>query len=192
MWCVFCIFAKIRIRMKRLIATFWASLGCLLLAQAQVPAPAQLIPADGAPNVTKELSRKIGGKAFAQKTAALPAFAFEQAYELTVTPKGYRVQANTETGYFYALQTLSQMQTCGTVYDYPRFQYRGFMLDISRHFRDKDFILKQMKALAKLKINQLHLHLTDDAGWRLQVDSYPLLTSQAAWRVGTDWLTSCS
>ena len=177
--------------MKRLIAAVFASLS-LSAAVAQVPAPVQLIPADGTPNVTKELSCKIGGKAFARKTAALPAFAFEQAYELTVTPKGYRVQANTETGYFYALQTLSQMQTCGTVYDYPRFQYRGFMLDISRHFRDKDFILKQMKALANLKINQLHLHLTDDAGWRLQVDSYPLLTSQAAWRVGSNWQEWCN
>ena len=87
--------------MKRLIAAVFASLG-LTMALAQVPAPAELIPADGTPNVTKELSRKIGGKAFARKTAALPAFAFEQAYELTVTPKGYRVQANTETGYFYA------------------------------------------------------------------------------------------
>ncbi len=177
--------------MKRLIVAFFASLS-LSLAWAQVPAPVQLTPADGTPNTQKELSCKIGGKAFAKKTASLPAFAREQAYELTVTPKGYRVQANTETGYFYALQTLSQMQTCGTVFDYPRFQYRGFMLDISRHFRDKDFILKQMKALASLKINQLHLHLTDDAGWRLQVDSYPLLTSQAAWRVGSNWQEWCN
>ena len=160
-------------------------------AFSQVPAPVQMIPADGTPNINKELSRKVGGKAFAKKTAALPAFAREEAYELTVTPKGYKVQANTETGYFYALQTLKQMQTCGTVYDYPRFQYRGFMMDISRHFRDKDFIIKQLKALASLKVNQFHMHLTDDAGWRIQVDSYPLLTGQAAWRVGTNWQEWC-
>ena len=160
-------------------------------AFSQVPAPVQMIPADGTPNINKELSRKVGGKAFAKKTAALPAFAREEAYELTVTPKGYKVQANTETGYFYALQTLKQMQTCGTVYDYPRFQYRGFMMDISRHFRDKDFIIKQLKALASLKVNQFHMHLTDDAGWRIQVDRYPLLTGQAAWRVGTNWQEWC-
>lgn len=160
-------------------------------AFSQVPAPVQMIPADGTPNINKELSRKVGGKAFAKKTAALPAFAREEAYELTVTPKGYKVQANTETGYFYALQTLKQMQTCGTVYDYPRFQYRGFMMDISRHFRDKDFIIKQLRALASLKVNQFHMHLTDDAGWRIQVDSYPLLTGQAAWRVGTNWQEWC-
>lgn len=176
--------------MKRLLSLLAGVVLCTS-AFSQVPAPVQMIPADGTPNINKELSRKVGGKAFAKKTAALPAFAREEAYELTVTPKGYKVQANTETGYFYALQTLKQMQTCGTVYDYPRFQYRGFMMDISRHFRDKDFIIKQLKALASLKVNQFHMHLTDDAGWRIQVDSYPLLTGQAAWRVGTDWQEWC-
>ena len=176
--------------MKRLLSLLAGVVLCTS-AFSQVPAPVQMIPADGTPNINKELSRKVGGKAFAKKTAALPAFAREEAYELTVTPKGYKVQANTETGYFYALQTLKQMQTCGTVYDYPRFQYRGFMMDISRHFRDKDFIIKQLKALASLKVNQFHMHLTDDAGWRIQVDSYPLLTGQAAWRVGTNWQEWC-
>ena len=176
--------------MKRLLSLLAGVVLCTS-AFSQVPAPVQMIPADGTPNINKELSRKVGGKAFAKKTAALPAFAREEAYELTVTPKGYKVQANTETGYFYALQTLKQMETCGTVYDYPRFQYRGFMMDISRHFRGKDFIIKQLKALASLKVNQFHMHLTDDAGWRIQVDSYPLLTGQAAWRVGTNWQEWC-
>ena len=176
--------------MKRLLSLLAGVVLCTS-AFSQVPAPVQMIPADGTPNINKELSRKVGGKAFAKKTAALPAFAREEAYELTVTPKGYKVQANTETGYFYALQTLKQMETCGTVYDYPRFQYRGFMMDISRHFRDKDFIIKQLKALASLKVNQFHMHLTDDAGWRIKVDSYPLLTGQAAWRVGTNWQEWC-
>ena len=152
-----------------------------------VPAPVEVEVQTGMPNLTKELSRKVGKAAFARRTAALPEYAREEAYLLTVTSKGYRVEANTETGYFNALQTLKQMEGCGTVYDYPRFQYRGFMLDISRHFRDKDFIIKQMEALASLKINRLHLHLTDDAGWRLQIDRYPKLTSEAAWRVGATW-----
>ena len=169
---------------------FLALLAGMVLAAsawAQVPAPVQMAPAEGTPNLTKELSRKIGGKAFARRTANLPAYAWEEAYELTVTPKGYKVLANTETGYFYALQTLKQMETCGTVYDYPRFQYRGFMMDVSRHFRDKDFIIKQLEALASLKINYFHMHLTDDAGWRIQIDKYPRLTSLAAWRSGATW-----
>lgn len=152
-----------------------------------IPAPVQVQEAAGVPNTSKELSRKVGKAAFAKKTAQLPAWAREEAYLLTVTPKGYRVEANTETGYARALQTLAQVDRCCTVYDYPRFPYRGFMLDISRHHRDKDFIIKQMEALASVKINQLHLHLTDDAGWRLEIERYPLLTRQAAWRVGEQW-----
>ena len=173
--------------MKRLFLSLWAACALVVSAYGQVPAPLELIPFEGTPNLTKELSRKIGGKAFAKKTAQLPAYAYEQAYQLTVTPKGYKVEANTETGYFYALQTLKQMETCGTVFDYPRFQYRGFMMDVSRHFRDKDFIIKQLEALATLKINYFHMHLTDDAGWRLQIDRYPRLTSLAAWRSGATW-----
>ena len=158
------------------------------------PAWAQLLPAPveyqqtaGEPRLDRELSRIIGKAAFSRRTASLPAFAKEEAYLLQVTPKGYKVEANTETGYFRALQTLSQVNECCIIYDYPRFQYRGFMLDISRHFRDKDFIIKQMEALSSVKINTLHLHLTDAAGWRLQIDRYPALTSRAAWRVGRTW-----
>ena len=173
--------------MKHLFLSLLAALALTVSAFGQVPAPLEMTSAPGTPNLTKELSRKIGGKAFAKKTAQLPAYAREQAYQLTVTPKGYKVEANTETGYFYALQTLKQMETCGTVYDYPRFQYRGFMMDVSRHFRDKDFIIKQLEALASLKINYFHMHLTDDAGWRLQIDKYPRLTSLAAWRSGATW-----
>ena len=153
-----------------------------------IPAPVQYQSAPGEPRVGKELSRKIGKAAFSRRTASLPAFAQEEAYLLKVTPKGYSVEANTETGYLRALQTLAQVSECCTVYDYPRFPYRGFMLDISRHFRDKDFIIKQMEALASVKINTLHLHLTDGAGWRLEIERYPLLTSRAAWRVGANWL----
>lgn len=173
--------------MKHLFLSLLAALALTVSAFGQVPAPLEMTSAPGTPNLTKELSRKIGGKAFAKKTAQLPAYAREQAYLLTVTPKGYKVEANTETGYFYALQTLKQMETCGTVYDYPRFQYRGFMMDVSRHFRDKDFIIKQLEALASLKINYFHMHLTDDAGWRLQIDKYPRLTSLASWRSGATW-----
>ena len=83
--------------MKRFLSLL-AGLMICASAFSQVPAPVQITPAEGTPNLTKELSRKIGGKAFAKKTAALPAYAWEEAYELTVTPKGYKVLANTEEG----------------------------------------------------------------------------------------------
>ena len=177
--------------MKHTVVAIFCALALSLGVRAQVfpviPAPVQVSETEGTPNLTRELSRKIGKSAFARKTAFLPAFAREEAYLLTVTPKGYRIEANTETGCLRALQTLSQVDRCCTVFDYPRFAYRGFMLDISRHFRDKDFILKQMEALSSVKINRLHLHLTDDAGWRIRIDRYPKLTTEAAWRIGSSW-----
>lgn len=61
------------------------------------------------------------------------------------------------------------------------------MLDVSRHFSTKEFIKKQIDALAYYKINRLHLHLTDAAGWRLEIKKYPLLTDFAAWRTDPTW-----
>ncbi len=61
------------------------------------------------------------------------------------------------------------------------------MLDVSRHFSTKEFIKKQIDALAYYKINRLHLHLTDAAGWRLEIKKYPLLTEFAAWRTDPTW-----
>ena len=71
--------------------------------------------------------------------------------------------------------------------DAPRFPYRGVMIDVSRNFRDKNFIKKQIDAMSRLKLNRLHLHLTDGAGWRIQIDKYPRLTEYAAWRQGETW-----
>ena len=105
---------------------------------------------------------------------------------------GVIITANAPVGAFYALQTMRQMvesgdwQT-GIIADYPRFEYRGVLVDISRHFRTVDFLKRQIDMMARVKLNRLHLHLTDAAGWRLQVDSYPRLTSYAAWRTPHDW-----
>ena len=109
---------------------------------------------------------------------------------MTITPKRVRIEANTPEGVYRANTTLAQLERplpCGVIIDYPRFAWRGIMLDISRHFRNKDFILKQIDALSEVKINVLHLHLTDAAGWRLEVKSHPELTAKAAWRVGDTW-----
>ncbi len=121
---------------------------------------------------------------------ALPAFAREEAYRLEVGRKGIDIYALTQKGVFRARTSLQQMLACDgelsqcSILDYPRFRHRGLMLDISRNFRDKTFILKQLDAMAQLKMSTLHLHLTDDAGWRIQIDAYPELTSRAAWRIG--------
>ena len=113
-----------------------------------------------------------------------------EAYRIEIDKKGVRLSANTETGIFYGLQTLLQLLNNGdnktlpalTINDSPRFPYRGLHLDVSRHFFDKEFVKKQLNAMAYFKMNRLHWHLTDGAGWRLEIKKYPRLTSFAAWR----------
>ena len=128
------------------------------------------------------------------KTPQLPS---PESYTLSVTPQRIEIRATSGAGLFYGMQTLLQlMQPAGTgsysvpsveIEDTPRFAYRGLMLDISRHFSTKEFIKKQIDALAYYKINRLHLHLTDAAGWRLEIKKYPLLTDFAAWRTDPTW-----
>lgn len=128
------------------------------------------------------------------KTTQLPS---PESYTLSVTPQRIEIRATSGAGLFYGMQTLLQlMQPAGTgsysvasveIEDTPRFAYRGLMLDVSRHFSTKEFIKKQIDALAYYKINRLHLHLTDAAGWRLEIKKYPLLTDFAAWRTDPTW-----
>lgn len=128
------------------------------------------------------------------KTPQLPS---PESYTLSVTPQRIEIRATSGAGLFYGMQTLLQlMQPAGTgsysiasveIEDTPRFAYRGLMLDVSRHFSTKEFIKKQIDALAYYKINRLHLHLTDAAGWRLEIKKYPLLTDFAAWRTDLTW-----
>ncbi len=120
--------------------------------------------------------------------------ASEEGYLLTVTDKGVEIKALTETGLFYGIQSFAQLyavngKTIKTqrIKDYPRFAYRGLMLDVSRNFNTKEFVIRQMQVMASLKLNRLHLHLTDAAGWRLEIDRYPELTDIAAWRIGKTW-----
>ena len=113
-----------------------------------------------------------------------------EAYRIEIDKKGIRLSASTETGIFYGLQTLLQLLNNSdnktlpalTINDTPRFPYRGLHLDVSRHFFDKEFVKKQLDAMAYFKMNRLHWHLTDGAGWRIEIKKYPRLTSFAAWR----------
>lgn len=131
------------------------------------------------------------------KFAAAPAAAgagatVNEGYALDITPKKVTITAASPEGLFYGIQSLAQLKKDGTlpvtqIKDEPRFRYRGLMLDCSRHFFGKDFIKNQIIQMAKYKLNRLHLHLTDAAGWRLQIDKYPELTRETAFRTETDW-----
>lgn len=112
-----------------------------------------------------------------------------EAYELNVSSRNIEIKASSGAGFFYALQTLKQCEQNGEiprmrVYDSPRFAYRGMHLDVSRHFFSVDFIKKQLDMMAHYKLNRFHWHLTDGAGWRIEIKRYPRLTEFAAWRQG--------
>lgn len=117
-----------------------------------------------------------------------------EGYVLAIRPAGITVRSHGEAGLFYGLQTLLQLHAqygdripAQKITDYPRFAWRGLHLDVSRNFFDAEFVKKQLRMMASLKLNRLHWHLTDGAGWRLAVDAYPRLTEEAAWRVGKTW-----
>ena len=103
--------------------------------------------------------------------------------------------ANTEEGLFYAVQSIIQLLPTDRsmplnvppieIIDYPRFEYRGMHLDVSRHFFDVAFVKRYIDYLALHKMNYFHWHLTDDHGWRIEIKKYPKLTEIGAWRNGS-------
>ena len=117
------------------------------------------------------------------------------AYTLHISPKQIKTTAAHPAGILNAVQSIAQLYLtgnkkqipCAEINDKPRFGYRGFMLDVSRNFAPVDYVKKTIDLLSLYKMNRLHLHLTDGAGWRIQIDKYPLLTTQAAWRSKRTW-----
>ncbi|WP_027126687.1 glycoside hydrolase family 20 protein [Gelidibacter mesophilus] len=122
----------------------------------------------------------------------------DEGYQLTISPKQIEIRAKTDQGAFYAVQSLRQLLPaefengsfskknisipCITIVDSPQFKYRGMNLDVGRHFFSVDFIKKYIDALAMLKMNTFHWHLTEDQGWRIEIKKYPKLQEIAAFR----------
>lgn len=182
---------------------------------AVVPAPASIEAGGGAPFRCDAATGIVGDEDAAAALAALftartgAAPAGEGGIELRVAPGGaaesYRltvdeasvvVEGADPAGLFYGVQTLGQLLArdgagwvipAVTIHDAPRFAYRGVMLDVARHFHPVETVRAYIDRAAGLKFNALHLHLTDDQGWRLHLDSRPLLTARAsATSVGGD------
>jgi hexosaminidase len=113
-----------------------------------------------------------------------------EGYRLVVAPGGITIDAATVRGLYYGVQTLLQLvptncaRPCAVpavrIEDAPRFEWRGLLVDISRHFFGKRALLHIIDEMAALKLNVLHLHLTDDAGWRFEVPAYPKLVEIGA------------
>ena len=115
-----------------------------------------------------------------------------EGYALNVTKKGIELRAASKSGLFYGEQTLRQLYTskgipCVSIQDNPRFPYRGLHLDVSRHFFPKEEVMKLLNVMSYYKLNTLHMHLTDAGGWRIQMDKYPKLTTDVAFRTESDW-----
>lgn len=119
------------------------------------------------------------------------------SYKLQSTPEYIRVEANDYSGIISAITTIRQLlpaaievqgekQTYSIpvvqIEDVPRFEWRGFMLDASRHFWSKDEVKHVLDLMSLYKLNKFHWHLSDDQGWRIEIEKYPLLTEKGAWR----------
>jgi hexosaminidase len=118
----------------------------------------------------------------------------KEGYELVVAKNKITINASQPAGWFYGWQTLMQLIRLNlnannsiipevSIKDEPKFAWRGLMIDVSRHFFDKDVLKRYINQMAKYKFNVLHLHLTDNQGWRVEIKQLPKLTSVGAWRV---------
>ena len=172
-----------------------------------IPAPVSRI--DGSGSFTLTSAATVGGETVVAGYAAevlglaisndptiefaLGASPAPGGYSLEITSSGIRAEAESATGLFLAMQSLRQLlpadQASGItsaelpitrIDDHPRFDYRGAMLDVARHFFSLNDVKKYIDDIALLKLNHLHLHLTDDQGWRIQIDSWPELTKAGA------------
>ncbi|MDJ1485193.1 family 20 glycosylhydrolase [Cytophagaceae bacterium YF14B1] len=132
-----------------------------------------------------------------------PGIANPEGYHLTITPELVTITAKTPAGMFRAIQTLRQLLPvkasssqsvtipAAEIKDEPLYTWRGMHLDVSRHFFSVEYLKKYIDLLALYKMNKLHLHLTDDQGWRIEIKKYPKLTEQGAWRTFNNQDSTC-
>jgi hexosaminidase len=161
-----------------------------MTVDALLPRPVRVTPAPGTLTLTTTPEPTVD--------PALP----PEGFRLTITPTGARIESANEAGAFYATQALRQLTgphafraasihngpvtvPCGVIEDWPRFGWRGCLLDVARHFMPKAAVLRFLDLMAAHRLNVLHFHLTDDQGWRIEVPDYPRLTEIGAWRAGS-------
>ncbi len=157
----------------------------------------------------QQLSLVTGKESLSDENEAAEGFIFifdpsmsEEAYSLNISGKAAVVKASSLRGVNYAVQTMKQMLPveiygkekaagkawelqCVEINDAPRFGYRGFMLDVSRHYYDMDAVKKYLDIMEVHKMNKFHWHLTDDQGWRIEIKKYPKLTEIGSIRAET-------
>lgn len=125
----------------------------------------------------------------------------EGGYHLNVSKDDLVIEASDYNGVVSAISTVRQLIPvsasdqvvipCVKINDYPKYQWRGMHLDVSRHFYNKDEVMKLLDLMSLYKFNKFHWHLTDDQGWRIEIKKYPLLTEKGAWRKFNDQDRTC-
>jgi hexosaminidase len=175
-----------------------------IVADGELRNEAELLAARLQPATRFELKIKSAGALSASGDIVLTTNGADvslgaEGYELSVTTNGVVIRAPAAAGIFYGTQSLLQLLPpeifsaksaggiawtipCVKISDAPRVAWRGFMLDVSRHFFTKAEVEKVLDLLALYKLNTFHWHLVDDQGWRIQIKKYPKLTSIGAWR----------
>ena len=119
----------------------------------------------------------------------------KEEYFLKISENQIVIEASSPNGIMHGIQSLRQIIpinenisskkisiNCLEIHDFPRFKWRGLLLDCCRHFMQKDFVKRYIDLLAFHKMNILHWHLTEDQGWRIEIEKYPKLTEIGAWR----------
>jgi hexosaminidase len=170
----------LRLQSRPVVSAGPALVAAASLANSLFPAG---LPSSGAP-----LRLSIG---------TVPGQQSPEAYALTIRPdSGIAIVGNSAAGVFYGLQTLRDLMPLPdaadfvlpevSIVDAPRFGYRGFQLDVARNFHNKQTVFKWLDLMARYKLNTLHLHLTDDEGWRIEIAGLPELTSIGAVRGHSD------
>ena len=145
------------------------------------------------------VDEKLPGGIIFTKHGAKPEWG-EEGYGLEITSKQVLIRANSAAGFFYGFETLRQLlppgaesvaashrtrqwkAPCVKIEDFPRFGWRGLMLDSSRHFQSKEFIEHLLDVMAYHKLNRFHWHLVDANAWRLEIKRYPELAKKGSWR----------
>ena len=147
-------------------------------------------------NATTGLKASARSTADGLFTMQLDSTASPEGYTLDITPEGVSVKAGTSAGFYYAFQSIKKILPANvmagkyaegtytlpvlSIQDEPRFGYRGFMLDVSRHFFTVTEVKRMIDLMAAYKMNVFHWHLTDDQGWRAEIKKYPKLTTIGA------------
>jgi hexosaminidase len=149
--------------------------------QTRTPAVGTLLSADLREATGLDLAVTPSAAPADRKIALKITGGLGDGYRVSVDRGGAEIKASTPEGLFDGTQTLLQLRhgralAGGTIEDRPRFTYRGSHLDLARHFHTPDEVKKYIDEIRRLKINYLHLHLSDDQGWRIQIDGWPRLT----------------